>query len=161
MKAIVAVDCNWGIGANNELLARIPEDIQRFKKMTKGHQVIMGRKTLESLPGKKPLSCRTNIVLTKQDLQSCEDLIFMSSVEEVTKIASPDCFVIGGQSVYEQFLDMCDTVYVTMIYKSYFADKFFPNLDRNMNWIEVEQSELKEYGGVHYRFITYARRQAH
>ena len=156
MNAIVAVDCNWGIGANNNLLARIPEDMIRFKKLTKGHQVIMGRKTFESLPGGRPLPNRTNIVLTSRNFISNE-VVCKSNIADVVRMSDSQSFVIGGKTI-SQFLDFCDKVFVTMIYKSYNADTFFPNLDRMLAWEAIEQSELKLHAGVHYRFITYARK---
>ena len=159
MKAIVAVDKNWGIGCNGKLLQRIPEDMNFFKEKTIGNVVVMGRETFDSLPGKIPLKDRINIVLTKRTLIEDKGIITCNSMEKVLndleKFDDDSVYIIGGESVYKQFLPLCKEVYVTKIENKYVADKFFPDLDSDNNWKLTEESEEKEYKGIKYRFIKY------
>lgn len=160
MKAIVAVDANWGIGYKGNLLANIPEDMKFFKQMTLGKVVVMGRETLESLPGKKPLTNRTNIILTRNKDFSCEGAIICYSTEElfeeIKKYQSEDIFIIGGESVYKQMLPYCSEIYVTRIKRQYTADKYFENLDKNSSWTEKSVSETKEWNDIEFEFVKYA-----
>ena len=122
MKLIVAVDANWGIGCKNELLVRIPSDQRFFRETTTGNVVVMGRKTLESFPGGKPLKDRVNIVLTKENRESVNGEIIVHSVEEALeeiKKYSEEIYIIGGETVYRQFLHYCDESYITKIEYSY------------------------------------------
>ena len=163
ISAIVAVDQNWGIGYNGKLLARIPEDLKRFKELTMGNIVVMGRKTWNSLPV-NPLPNRTNIIITKnpiyfttingafrQDLEhTVQDMINMKNDFE--------WFVIGGGEIYKQLLPYCDRVYVTKIEKSYKnVDTYFPNLDKDPNWEVSTCTELRDYKNIPYAFLTYDR----
>lgn len=176
--AIAAVDENWGIGYNGELLERIPEDMKRFKELTENNIVVMGRKTQESLPNKK-LSNRTNIVLTSKDLND-EDKVFYTDVVGLDYLLSlsqiyemgydrwqsftdrkmpnlKDIYIIGGASVYKQLLPYCDKIYLTHIYKKYDnVDAYFPEVDMT-EWEIESASELKEYNGIQYSFINYKK----
>lgn len=147
MKMIVAVDENWGIGCNNKLLARIPEDLQHFKKHTVEKIVVMGRKNLESLPGGKPLPNRQNIVITRNKDYKVEGALVLNSieeaVEELNKYNKDDIYIIGGGTIYEQFMDYCSQAVVTKIQESFEADTFFPNLDKNKDWEISEISDIK------------------
>ena len=159
MKAIVAVDLNWGIGCKGKLLQSIPEDMKFFKEKTIGNVVVMGRETFESLSGKNPLKDRVNIVLTRSESFNDDRLIICNSIDEVLnelqKYENDKIFIIGGESVYKQFLSYCDELYITKIYNRYKADKFFPNIHTMSNWDLVEESEVKEYNDVRYVFSTY------
>ena len=159
MKAIVAVDLNWGIGCKGKLLQSIPEDMKFFKEKTIGNVVVMGRETFESLPGKNPLKDRVNIVLTRSESFNDDRLIICNSIDEVLnelqKYENDKIFIIGGESVYKQFLSYCDELYITKLYNRYKADKFFPNIHTMSNWDLVEESEVKEYNDVRYVFSTY------
>lgn len=163
MKAIVAVDSNWGIGCNNELLQMIPEDMKFFKEKTLNKVVIMGRATFESLPGKKPLKDRVNIVLSKNEKFFNKDIIIARSIEEILDLTanykSEDVFVIGGESVYRQFLPYCSEAYVTKINNVYLADKYFINLQEEKTWILSELSENKQYNNIEYRFAKYINKE--
>lgn len=121
MKMIVAADLNWGIGIKGDLLTPLPEDMKLFREKTKDSVVIMGRKTLESFPGHKPLKNRVNIVITTSKELNTEGIVKVSSVEEAVKEAEKykdkEVFVIGGGTVYTQMLDLCDTAYITKINK--------------------------------------------
>lgn len=158
MKAIVAVDENWAIGYENELLYHISADLKRFKELTVGNVVVMGRKTLESLPKGKPLPNRVNIVLSrnemKEDIIHCKDL--KSLGEEIAKLTDKEIYVMGGASIYEQLLPYCEAVYVTKIFdRATKADTFFENLDQSPAWRITEESQDYYDGDLKYRFITY------
>lgn len=162
MNAIVVVDNNWGIGKDNDLLTHLPGDLKYFKQMTSGNVIVYGRKTLESFPGGNPLPNRTNIVLTSNPNFKNDKCIVCCGVEnlldELKKYDSDTIFVAGGESVYELLLDRCTTVYVTKMYKTFEADKHFPNLDERVEFTEVDSSELQEENGVQYRFLKYIRK---
>lgn len=117
MNIIAAVDKNWAIGKNNELLVRIPMDQKFFRDTTTGKVVVMGRKTLESFPNGLPLKNRTNIVLTHNPAYQVKDAIVVHSMEELhrelEKYDTNDVYVIGGQKIYEQLLDECDVAHIT------------------------------------------------
>ena len=162
MKCIVAVDSNWAIGKNNKLLVSIPADMRFFKEQTMGKVVIMGRATLESFPGGKPLKGRVNIVVTRDPKYYVPDAIIVHSVKEAAAAAAAyptdDVFVIGGASIYRQFLPLCDTAYVTKIDYAYDADTYFPNLDDAPDWELIEESDEQTYYDLTYAFTTYGRR---
>ncbi len=160
MKLIVAVDENWGIGCKNELLVRIPSDQRFFRETTTGNVVVMGRKTLDSFPGGKPLKDRVNIVLTKENRESINGEVIVHSVEEALeeiKKYSEEIYIIGGETIYRQFLPYCDEAYITKIEYSYEADAHFPNLDEDDEWEMVEESEEQTYFDIPYTFTTYKR----
>ncbi|SHI63682.1 dihydrofolate reductase [Desulfosporosinus lacus] len=159
MKAIAAVDLNWGIGYRGNLLKRIPEDMKFFKQMTLGKVVIMGRETFESLPGQEPLKDRVNIVLSKSEHFNNEKVTLCRSLDELyselEKYDTDDVFVVGGESVYSQLLASCTEAYVTKIEEKYVADKYFVNLDKNKAWKLVSSSNLQNYENIGYRFVKY------
>lgn len=161
MKLIVAVDEKWGIGCENKLLASIPADQRFFREQTTGNVIIMGRKTLESFPGKKPLKNRTNIVITKQKDYQAADATVVHSVEEalelVKDLPTDKIFVVGGASIYEQMEPLCDTALVTKIRYSYKADTFFPNLDEKPEWKLVTSSQKETYNDLEYSFTVYKK----
>ncbi len=162
MKAIVAVDLNWGIGCSGNLLQWIPEDMKFFKQMTLGKVVIMGRETFESLPGKEPLKDRINIVLSKNEGFTNEKIIICHSLGalflEIRKYNLDDIFVIGGESVYAQLLSYCTEAYVTKIKRKYVADKHFTNLDKEEKWELVSTGDLKNYNDIEYSFLKYVKK---
>lgn len=162
MNLIVAVDKQWSIGNQGQLLVSIPEDKKLFREETLGKVIVMGRKTLESLPGKQPLYGRTNIVLTRnQDYKAKGALIchsLLEVMEELKKYRKEDCFIIGGQSIYEQFLPYCNTAHVTYIDYLYSADTHFPNLDKDRGWALTAESEEQTYFDLCYTFRMYQRK---
>ena len=162
MNLIVAVDKQWGIGKDNDLLISIPEDMQFFKEKTMGKVVIMGKNTLESFPGAKPLKNRTNIVLALETDYLVDGATVVYTMDdflkEVSKYPSEDVFVIGGGSIYRQMLEHCDTCYITFIDYSFDADTFIPNLDEMDEWYIAEESEKYNYNGMEYSFRTYKRK---
>lgn len=157
MQAIVAVDQNWGIGCEGDLLFHLKADLQRFRALTLGHTVIMGRKTLLSLPGSRPLPKRRNIVLSRDMTFAPEGVDMARSAEEAAKAAEADAFCIGGGSVYRQMLPWCDRVYVTKVYADAPADTFFPDLDADPHWKVAEESEVMEESGIRFQYIDYVR----
>ncbi|MCR4715599.1 MAG: dihydrofolate reductase [Lachnospiraceae bacterium] len=161
MKVIVAVDSNWAIGNKGALLARNKEDMQFFKTTTTGNVVVMGRKTLESFPGGRPLKDRDNIVITSNASYSVDGAYIVSSVDEAVAkakelaLSDKEVYVIGGASIYEQMLDICDEALVTKMNKAYEADAFFPNLDESGDWELYSSSEDKEYPDGTFNFCIY------
>lgn len=141
--AIVAVDSNWAIGKDNQLLYNIPVDMNFFKMTTSGNIVVYGLNTLNSFPKQKPLSNRTNIVLSPQTIEK-ENLITAHSIKEVDEILETinddrDVFICGGASVYKQMINSCDEALITHIYTTTEnADTFFPNLTEMDNWKEKD-----------------------
>ena len=162
MKIIVAADKNWGIGRDNSLLISIPADMKFFRSTTMGKVVVMGRKTLESFPGGKPLQNRTNIVLTRNPEYKVKGATVVHSIEELLEelkaYDSNEVFVIGGDSVYAAMLDYCDTAYVTKIDFAYEADSWFPNLDEKEEWAVAEESEEQTYFDLEYKFMKYCKK---
>ncbi|MBE7722071.1 MAG: dihydrofolate reductase [Lacrimispora celerecrescens] len=162
MNIIVAVDKNWAIGNQGQLLVSIPEDKKLFRDETMGKVIVMGRKTLESLPGKQPLYGRTNIVLTKNPDYKVKGAVVCHSLteamEELGKYPEEDCFIIGGQSIYEQFLPYCNTAHVTYIDYRYSADTYFPNLDQDPSWEMAAESDEQTYFDLCYTFRMYQRK---
>lgn len=159
MQAIVAVSKNWGIGKDNQLLFRISADLKRFKALTAGQTVVMGRKTLESLPGGKGLPDRCNIVLTSDPHYAAENAECVHTLAGVIFTAGADAMVIGGETVYRQLLPMCDRVYVTKVFAEVEADAFFPDLDADPHWEVAEESEIMEENGLRFQYVDYVPRQ--
>lgn len=161
MQAIVVVDENWAIGNNGGLLVHIPGDLKYFKEKTLGKTVIMGRATIESLPGKKPLPGRNTIVLTRSGT-SYEGAETAGSIEEcmnkIKEIPEADVFIAGGATVYEQFLPYCDACLVTKIHTGFPADTYFENLDKSDDFNLTWESEERVENNVTYHFTEYRRK---
>lgn len=164
MNLIVAVDKNWGIGCQNKLLVSIPEDMKFFRSETSGKVVVMGRKTLESFPNGLPLKNRTNIVLTRNPDYQVKGATVLHSVEEVLeelkKYPTEDVYVIGGDSIYREFLPYCDVAHVTRIDHAYEADAFFPDIEAMPEWKLTGESEEKTYFDLEFVFCRYERQEA-
>ena len=162
MNLIAAVDKNWAIGRNNKLLVSIPDDMKFFRETTTGKVVVMGRKTLESFPGKKPLKNRVNIVLTGDRSYQADGAVIVHDMEELheelKKYPSEDIYVIGGESIYKQLLDECDVAHITKIDFAYEADAWFPNLDEDKDWVVAADSEERTYFDLEYCFKMYVRK---
>lgn len=161
MNLIVAVDKNWAIGLNNNLLVSIPADMKFFRDTTTGKVVVMGRKTLESFPGGQALKKRTNIVLTKNKDYKAKDVIVVHTVdallEELKNYDDEEIYVIGGESIYRQLLPYCNVAHVTKIDHAYEADTYFPNLDEMDDWEITGVSEEQTYFNLEYEFVRYER----
>lgn len=166
MNLIVATEKNWGIGREGRLLVHLPGDLRYFKEKTAGKVVIMGRKTLESLPGGKPLPQRVNIVISHDPSFSPDGCVTAGSCEEAAAKArmlagaqgEDGIFVIGGEAIYRQMLALCDTCYVTRMEQALDADRFFPDLDRDPAFTVAWESTPTEENGIRYRFVTYVRK---
>lgn len=165
MNIIVAVDENWGIGKNNALLDYIPEDLKYFKEKTTGKVVIMGRKTFESFPKKEPLPNRLNIILTRDTDFSIEGAVVCSSIKEAlaylknqSEYLTEDIFFIGGESIYKQAIDYCDTLYITKIHKKYDADRFFPEITENAGWEKISSENHISKMEIPFSFEIYKRK---
>lgn len=173
MKAIVVADENWGIGKDGGLLIHLPGDLKYFKEKTLGKTIVMGRATLESLPGAKPLPGRRTIILTgnrelagqlvgtAETVSSVEALLALLEQDKRTNgLAEDEVFAAGGETVYRQLLPYCDEILVTKIQKAFSgADKYFPNLDQLAEWQLSQEGEPIEENGVVYRFTVYQRRK--
>ena len=157
MKAIVAVDKNWGIGKNNDLLFSIPEDMKFFRKTTLNKIVVMGGNTLRSFPNGNPLKNRTNIVLSRSIQR--DDCTVVKSYEELfatlKNYPTEEIFIIGGASVYKQMLLYCDEILVTKVDADGNADVFFENLDCTDGFVMTEQGEEIIDNGYKIKFTTY------
>ena len=160
ISAILAVDNNWGIGYNGDLLEHIPEDLKYFKELTTGHVVVMGTNTWNSLPI-KPLPRRGNIIISRADrLIMCKNTsrLHMEDVLDYFDYTEDDIFIIGGGSIYNQLLPFCDRVYVTKIYKDHDnVDTYFPNLDKSEEWAPAVCSNLRTHNDLSYQFWQYDR----
>ena len=161
MNAIVVVDKNWAIGKDNDLLVHLPGDLKYYKEKTTGKVIVIGRKTLDSFPGGKPLPNRINLVLTSNSEYKNEHCIVcmgqQAMLNELEKYEDDEIFISGGQSIYDLFLEKCDTVYVTKIDAEYPADRYFKNLDKDPNFKVTWKSDLQEDKGTEYRFLKYER----
>ncbi len=155
MFAIAAVSENWGIGKDNQLLFHISADLRRFRDLTRGHTVLMGRKTLESLPGGRGLPERRNVVLTGNTAFTAPGIETASTPVQAVFTAGEDAAVIGGESVYRLFLPLCERVYITRIFAQKEADAFFPDLDADPRWQVAQESEIFEENGLRYQFVDY------
>lgn len=153
MNLIVAVDKNWGIGCDNKLLAHIPEDMKFFREMTMGKVVVMGRKTFESLPN-GALPNRTNIVLSRDENFKADNVRIHNSIG----IGDDSVFVIGGESIYKQYLPLCKRAYVTKIDAEFEADRYMENLDKHPDWTVESSKKMSTQSGIDIEFVTYKNR---
>ena len=159
MDAIVAVYSDWGIGDGGTQPVVLKADRRHFRSLTDGSAVIVGRKTLADFPGGKPLANRFNIVVSRQGINVDGALVVHSTGEALDAAEDfEQCFVIGGASVYMQFFNYLERVYVTKIDTEPQSDSFFPNLDRNPDWECVSQEPWEEEDGIRYCFCTYEKK---
>ena len=161
MDLIVNVCENWGIGKNGQLLVSISADLRRFRQLTTGKTVILGRKTLATVPGGRPLKNRTNLILSGSGAQVDGAEVFPDLPALFARLRSCDLSavsVIGGASVYLALLPYCDAAYVTKTLIAPEADTFFPNLDDMENWSVAGTGEILEENGVRFRYIDYINR---
>ena len=160
MDAIVAVNDDWGIGADGTQSFVLKADRKFFSEMTKDCAVIVGRRTLEDFPGGRPLKNRPNIVVTRSDRQ-IEGAEVVHSTEEALAAAAKyeKVMVIGGASVYRQFFPFFDRVYVTKIDAHAESNAFFPDLDREIDFTCEYESGEQEENGIRFRFCTYKRKK--
>jgi dihydrofolate reductase len=157
---IAAVSENNALGKDNQLLWHLPEDFKRFKTLTSGHYIVMGRKTFESFP--KPLPNRTHIIITRQnDYQAPDGCIVVSSLKKAMALcpANEEAFVIGGGEIYQQAINIVDKIDVTRVHTTIDADTFFPEIDTNIWKLVFEEFHPKdEKHAFDFTFLTYVRR---
>jgi dihydrofolate reductase len=157
---IVAIAENNAIGKDNKLLWHISSDMKRFKRITSGHKVIMGRNTYLSLPV-RPLAGRTNIVISDKPGEQFKGCIMVNSIPQVLELcpADEECFVIGGAMIYRQFLRFAEKLYITRICKSFEADTFFPEINPE-EWKEISREDFgpDDENDFSHAYITYERK---
>lgn len=165
MILIFAVDENWNIGYSGGMLANIKEDLKRFRKITEGNIVIMGRRTLEAIPGEKPLSNRINILVTRDKKFEKQGFYILNNLNNLDKLlnkvnpkAEMKVFLTGGGILVDQLFHRCNKAYITKIFKSYKnADTSIPNLDRDSDWKKIKQSKIHNDGNLQYKYVDYER----
>jgi dihydrofolate reductase len=144
-----------GIGYHDDLLSKISDDLKRFKSLTSGHPIIMGRKTFESL-GKKPLPDRTNIIITRDLSEQIADVTYCTSIQDAISCAQNidrEIFIIGGGEIYRQTLPLSERLYLTLIESDMPADTFFPPYDEFKKKVS-EENHVDEKSGLAYSFLT-------
>ena len=156
---IAAIGKNGELGKDNDLIWHLPNDLKRFKKVTTGRHIIMGRKTFESLG--KPLPNRKTIIITRNQNYHVEGCIVVNSLEEALRAASPDPnpYILGGAEIYKQAMKIADYLDLTLVEATFDADAFFPKINAN-NWEEISRQDFKadkehEYN---YSFVTYKKK---
>ena len=158
---IVAAGENNSIGKDNKLIWHLSDDLKRFKSLTSGHHIIMGRKTFDSFP--QPLPNRTHVVITRQpDFNAAEGVIVVNSLQEAIDRCKddPQPFIIGGGEIYSQALPLADKIELTRVHHHFeHADTFFPEIDLNI-WEEVNRTvnDADEEHDFAFSFITYLRK---
>ncbi len=158
MELIVAVYDDWGIGRDGTQPIALKADRKFFREITRGAMVIVGRRTIEDFPGKKPLPGRVNVALTRSEGE-IEGFTVCHSPEEALTLAekSERAMVIGGGSVYRQMIPYCDTAYVTKVHVIPESDTFFPDLDADECWKLDEVLQSGEEDGIRYEMCRYTR----
>ena len=162
MFAVVNADLRWGIGMENQLLVTIRADLQRFRRLTEGKTVILGRKTLETFPGGRPLRNRRNLILSRDTsfcVEGAEVFHDLPSLLAALPEDTTDVAVIGGASVYAALLPYCDRVFLTRTLAELPADRFFPDLDALPDWKIAAQSEVMEENGLRFQYIDYVNQR--
>ena len=158
MDLIVNVCENWGIGKDGALLVSISADLKRFRQLTTGKTVILGRKTLSTFPGGRPLKNRRNLILSTSGLtvEGAEVVADLNALfDKLRDCDLSQTSVIGGASVYRALLPYCDRAYVTKTLISPEADTFFPNLDQMPNWTVAQEYPVQEENGIRFQYIDY------
>lgn len=155
---IAAAAENNALGKNNELVWHLPNDFKRFKSLTTGHHIIMGRKTFESFP--KPLPNRVHIVISRQENYNPEGCIVVDSIEKAIALCpeNDDSYIIGGGEIYNLALPFTDIIELTKVHHSFEADAFFPEIDKN-EWtlVESEENYKDEKHLYDYTYETYIK----
>jgi dihydrofolate reductase len=156
---IVAIAQNFAIGKNNDLLFHLPDDLKRFKQITSGHPVIMGRNTLLSLP-KGALPNRRNIVITDNPQETFDRCEMVFSIEEAIQAVKneKEAFIIGGGMIYRQFFPVAGKLYLTVVHQDFDADVYFPEVDYSQ-WEEFFREDLMdEINGFNYSYLNLKRK---
>ncbi len=155
---IVAAAKNNVIGKDNDLIWHLSADLKRFKQLTTGHTIIMGRKTFESIG--RPLPNRTSVIITRQKDYKADDCIVVNSLQEALKAAEKEneVFIIGGGSIYEQAISIAHKIYFTLVHNTFEGDTFFPVINTKQ-WKEIKREEHQpdEKNPYAYSFIDYVK----
>lgn len=159
MIAIVAVDQNWGIGKDGEQMVYIPADLKRFRTLTTGNTIVLGRKTVATFPKGHPLKNRRNLILSRNPNYHPEGGEVFSTIDALMEqVTDPEhTYVVGGASVYQAMIEHCTAAYVTKIEQAYPVDCWFPNLDTSPDWEISDISEEMEHDGIKFRYVHYRR----
>lgn len=165
MILIFAVDNHWNIGFGGKMLVDLPEDLKRFRRITEGNIVIMGRKTLEAIPGQNPLPNRINILVTRNNefdnkgfyiIKDLDDLLPL--LKEINPKNEMEVFVTGGETIVRQLMPYCTRAYITKILKSFKeTDTCIPNLDLDNRWKIINESKIYNQGDLEYKYVDYIR----
>ena len=157
---IAAIANNNALGKNNDLIWHLPADLKRFKKITSGHHIIMGRNTYESIG--KPLPNRTTVIITRNKNYNAEGCVVVNSIEEAINVAKNDehIFIIGGAQIYKQAIDVADGLDITEVHENFDADVFFPEIDLTI-WEETEREFFNsdEKNQFNYSFVSYKKKR--
>ena len=163
MIAISAVDKNWAIGNKGQLLISLPEDQKGvFRKYTSGHTVVFGRKTLETFPGQRLLPNRVNVIMSRSYEFEKDGAVILHSTDELQDfllLSEDEVYLIGGASLYNSLITLCDKAIITSIRAEYEADCYFPNLDEDPDWEITATSEEQYYFDLTYHFVKYERKK--
>lgn len=153
---IAAVGKNKVIGVDNRLPWKLSADLKRFKTITSGKPVVMGRKTFESIG--KPLPNRTNIIVTRDKNYKANGCVVVHSAEEALRVSrgSEEIMIIGGEQIFKEFLPLANKLYLTIIDKDFEGDAYFPEYNKN-DWKEISREE-REDGGLRYSFVNFERK---
>lgn len=158
---IAAISNNNALGKNNDLIWHLPADLKRFKEITSGHHILMGRNTFESIG--KPLPNRTTIIITRNESYFKDGCLIASSLEEAIELAKEDeqIFIIGGAQVYKYAIEnnIVDTLDITLVHHKFEADVFFPEIDLKI-WEEVSREDFKadEKNKFDYSFLRFQKK---
>ncbi|WP_229414713.1 dihydrofolate reductase [Zemynaea arenosa] len=157
LSIVVAIDKAGGIGLNNQLPWRLPEDLAHFKRVTSGHAILMGRKTYDSIG--RPLPNRRNIVITRNAQWAAEGVQTADSLTAALRLsAGSPAYIIGGAQIFAESMDMVDQLIVTEIDKTFECDTFFPAIDKD-KWVETARElHYSETNACDYAFVTYTRK---
>ena len=156
---VAAIASNNVIGKENSLPWNIPEDLKRFKQMTSGHTILMGRKTFDSIG--RPLPNRQNIVMTKDENFEQEGIKVINDFDEALELikeSNEDVFVIGGSKIYELFEPVADSLAITRILKDFEGDAFFPDINWDLWQIEKEEKFFDEKSNIECKLIEYSKK---
>ena len=152
---IVATSKNRVIGNNNSLIWKLPADLKRFKQITTGNTIVMGRKTYESIG--KPLPNRRNIIITRDTNYLVDNCEIVNSLEEALMLCNNDCFIIGGGEIYKQSIDIADKIYLTLVQEDFEGDTYFPEIGKEWTKVIREDFEPDEKNAHKYSFINYEK----
>lgn len=155
IKIIVAISKNRVIGDSNRLIWNLPADLKRFKEITTGHPIVMGRKTYESIG--RPLPNRRNIIITRDNSFEVEGCEVVNSIEEALLLTNNDCFIIGGGEIYKQTIHLSEKIYMTQVDEEFEGDTSFPELDKSWYVSKEEVFQKDEKNPHNYSFIFYER----